>query len=161
MISHVSSAQRKCLKSLAAPSRAKIMSFATCRIGGKGQHIGLAPFRDPDGLLLVLMQEDWSARVAIGGLFDPEDALALRVQEPFPNEVADVAARHERRIELHQGGGPEALGIVLGIDMPLDVLSPDADEGSRKSRVGSNQPVAKRENVHLTPKGLNFGAYSR
>src|SRR4051812_43870359 len=100
----------------------------------------------------MLVQEQPSARISIGSLSNPEDALAFRVQEPFPNEVVDFTTRHERWVELHQGGGPEAFGIILGINVPLDVVGSDANEGAGKSLVVSNQPVAKRENVHVGPE---------
>ena len=98
--------------------------------GPGGQHVRLAGRRGLDGLALVAVQRQRAAaRVILVGL-DPEDALALRVEQTIGHELGNAAAGFEARIQAEPGVGPlTTLGQFL-----VDVVGGDADRAPRRHR---------------------------
>jgi hypothetical protein len=60
------------------------------------------------------------------------------VEQALGHELADLATRHEGRVETHHGRGPEAPAPVLGVNVVPEVAGLDADEGTGEPLVFSD-----------------------
>ena len=114
------------------------------------QHITTPGARRLDRFTLMLMKsEDRAVGVVV---LEPEDPLALRVKQPFGDQVGDRTAGGKVRVERQPGVWPlvspgHALGNVLA-----DVLVVDVDETAGELTVVVDQPITNPENIHATSR---------
>ncbi len=79
---------------------------------------------------------------------DPEDALALRVEEAVGHEVGDAAARLKARVEREPRRGPLGAPLVLLSDESTHPPVPHIHETCRECSVVVNEPLVDLEDVH-------------
>ncbi|MBB4263748.1 hypothetical protein [Bradyrhizobium sp. CIR3A] len=70
------------------------------------------------------------------------------MQQFLLDEGMDAALDPELRIDLHDGLRPELTGIILSVELALDVFGGDFREGTREPRVLVDQIATEIEDVH-------------
>ena len=105
------------------------------------------PSCDFDGVGLVPVQQEALAECVVPAL-EPEHLRALRIERTGGDQVVDVSAWLEVRIELDERGGPEVARGVGRIDFAGDVFGADVGEASGKPFVLGDEFFAEGEYVH-------------
>ena len=78
----------------------------------------------------------------------PEHLRALRVERAVGDQVVDVSAGLEVRIELDERGRPEVVRSIGGIDFAGDVADAGPGEASAKPLVLGDEFLSEGEYVH-------------
>jgi hypothetical protein len=86
--------------------------------------------------------------VGLGLIARTEDPRTLAVQEPLIDEIIDVPAALERRVQLERAVRPQQPLVGLAFDMSPDTVLLDAEEGLRIVAVVLHKLVSNGEDVH-------------
>ncbi len=118
--------------------------------GTGGEHIGVARLRGLDRLPLVEVEVQRPAVGARRGLLlaGLEDLRAPRVQYPVPDEVGDLAAVGEERVQRQPRIGPLGLRRQIVRDEALDPGVPDHRRAPGEALVLADQVGVDSEDVH-------------
>src|SRR5690606_24427499 len=123
--------------------------------GAGGEDVALLARGHLDRVALMPVEGDVPAARVARPVLDPEDPLALRVEQVLLDEVVDGAAAGEHRVQRNPRLGPLVTALQLLVDVLLDPAVANVDESGREGLVVVDQPIAYVPDVHrASPSGL-------